>query len=60
MKHVYDDGVGEVSTIEGFHIEIKMVKNISIKIIILGDINIGMLEYRDQISISRTCRTMPI
>ena len=50
----------EVERLESFQRQIKKAKCISSNIIITWDINIDMLEDRDQISISRLCRTMPI
>ena len=51
IKHLYTDGVdGEVECINSFQKQIKKAKNISSNIIITGDINIDMLEERDQIA----------
>ena len=61
IKHQYTNGVdGEVERLKRFKRQIKKAKNISSNIIITGDINIDMLEERDQIAVSRTYRTMPI
>ena len=57
----YTDNVdGEVKWFESFQKQVKFAKNISTGIFILGDINIDMLANKDQISISRICRTMLI
>ena len=61
IKQQYTNGVdGEVERLESFKRQIKKAKNISSNITITGDFNIDMLEERDQIGTSRTCRTMPI
>ena len=61
IKPCYTNGVdSEVERLESFQTQIKKAKNISSNIIITGDINIDKLEDYDQISISRTCITMPI
>ena len=61
IKYLYTDGFdGEVPRVESFQKQTKKTKNISNNVLITGDINIDMLDSRDPISISRTCRTMPI
>ena len=61
IKSQYTNGInGEVARLESFKQQIKKAKKISSNIIITGDINIDMLEDRDQITDSRTCRTMQI
>ena len=51
---------GEAERIKLFEGQVRKAKQMSRNLMFLGDMNIGMLESRDQINKSNTCRTMPI
>ena len=61
IRHLKTDGVeGQVERFREFQSQVRRAKKFSNNVMILGDINIDMLETNDQSDRGNIARTMPI